>query len=82
MSASGRTPQELRTEIGKTRRELGGTVEQLAAKTAIRKQLQDRIEQAKADLRHHRETHPVEVVAVAGGAILLFISWTLSLRSG
>ena len=43
MSTREQTPQELRREIDATLRELGGTVEQLAHKTALRARLRDRV---------------------------------------
>ena len=42
-------------EIDATRRELGATVEQLAAKTAVRARLRDRVERVKDDFTHTRE---------------------------
>jgi len=73
--------QGLREEIEVTRRELGATVEQLAAKTALRKRWHGRLERVKDDLTHARERPPVRVAAIGGAAILLVIGWTLSLRT-
>jgi hypothetical protein len=77
MSTYKHTPQALREEIDATRRELGATVEQLAAKTAVRKRLHDRVEHVKDDLKRNLERRPVRAVAISGAAIVLLIGWTL-----
>ncbi|HTU84641.1 MAG TPA: DUF3618 domain-containing protein [Solirubrobacteraceae bacterium] len=77
MSTHEQTPEELRKQIDATRRELGATVEQLAAKTAIKARLHDRVEHVKDDLKR-----PVLAAAVAGAAILLVIGWTQLRRTG
>jgi Protein of unknown function (DUF3618) len=81
VSAHEHTPQDLRDEIDATRRELGATVEQLAAKTAVRKRWHDRLEGVKDDVRHARERGPVRAAAIGCAAMLLVIGWTLSRRT-
>ena len=73
MSTRERTPEELRAQLDATRRELAATVEQLAAKTAVRARLHDRVERVKDDL-----THPLRAAAIGGLAIVVLVGWTLS----
>jgi len=88
------TPQELREEVDATRRELAATVEQLAAKTAVKARLHHRVEDAQDELRHipgritargrriASSVHRVlPAAAIGGAAIVLLIGWTLSQRS-
>jgi hypothetical protein len=76
MRAHEHTPEELRKEIDATRRELGATVEQLAAKTALKARLRDRVEHVKDDLKR-----PVLAAAIAGVAIVVLIGWPLLRRT-
>lgn len=55
MSTHTQTPQQLRDEIDATLGELGATLEELAAKTAIKARLHDRVEHVKDDLEYTRE---------------------------
>jgi Protein of unknown function (DUF3618) len=81
MSTQGHTPQKLREEIDATRRELGATVEQLAAKTAVKARLRERLEQVKDNLKRILERRPVRAVAIGSTAAVLFIGWTLLRRT-
>ncbi|HEY6399496.1 MAG TPA: DUF3618 domain-containing protein [Solirubrobacteraceae bacterium] len=45
--AGSRDPEQIRSEIDETRRELGDTVEALASKTDVKAQLQRKVETAK-----------------------------------
>ncbi|HUA49181.1 MAG TPA: DUF3618 domain-containing protein [Solirubrobacteraceae bacterium] len=81
MSTHEQTQDELRKEIDATRRELGETVEQLAAKTAVKARVHDRVEHAEDDLKDALERRPVRVAAVGGAAIGLLIVWALSRRA-
>jgi Protein of unknown function (DUF3618) len=76
MSTPGQTPHELRKEIDATRRELGATVEALAAKTAVKARLHDRVEHVKDALKR-----PVLAAVIAGAAIVLTVGLTLSRRT-
>ena len=76
MSARGPTPEELRKEIDATRRELGDTVEQLAAKTAVRTRLHARVERVRGDLKR-----PALAVAMMGVAIVVVVGLSLSRRT-
>jgi hypothetical protein len=52
------TPEELRREIERTRRELGETVNALSHKTDVKQRVSD---------------NPVPLVAVAGGVVALWL---------
>ena len=88
MSTLEGTPHELREQIDVTRRELGGTVQQLAAKTAVKARLRRRVEhvkdtakdgvhQAKANL----EGGPARAGAIGAAAIALLVAWTVTRRT-
>ena len=46
-----RTPEEIRADIAKTREEVGDTVEALTAKTDVKAQARERVEEVKGNLR-------------------------------
>ena len=71
MSPHDHTSQEIRREIDATRRELGATIEALAAKTAIKARLHDRVSHVKDDLQL-----PLRAAAIGGTVIALLIAWT------
>jgi ElaB/YqjD/DUF883 family membrane-anchored ribosome-binding protein len=50
-----RTPEEIRADIEQTRQEVGDTVEALARKSDVKGQAQQRIADAKANVRRKRE---------------------------
>ena len=88
MTSRADTPQELREQIDVTRRELGATVQQLAAKTAVKARLhhqvehvkdtaKDRVYEAKASV----ERRPATAAAIGGAAIVLVVGWTLTRRT-
>jgi len=81
MSVHGQTPLELRNQVDATRRQLGATVEQLAAKTAVRARVHDRVEHAKDDLKRTLERRSVQAVVIGGTAVMLVIGWTLVRRT-
>ena len=81
MSVHGQTPLELRNQVDATRRQLGATVEQLAAKTAVRARVHDRVEHAKDDLKRTLERRSVQAVTIAGTAIVLVTCWSLLRRT-
>ncbi len=69
-------PEQIREEIEATRRELGDTVEALAAKTDVKAHVRERIERTKASL-----PNPVVVVAVAAATVAAgLIAWRLTRR--
>src|SRR6202012_6228152 len=65
-------PAQIREEIEATRRELGDTVEALAAKTDVKAHVRDRVEQTKASLPSPIVFGVAAAVVVAG-----FIAWRL-----
>jgi predicted transcriptional regulator len=81
MSAHRQTPEELRKELDATRRELGATVEALAAKTAVKARLHARVEHVKDGLKRTLERRSVQAVTIAGTAIVLVTSWSLVRRT-
>jgi len=50
-SQGTRSPEEIRADIEQTREEVGDTVEQLAAKTDVKAQAQDRVAEIKGNVR-------------------------------
>ena len=64
-----RSPEEIRADIRETRRELGDTVEELAAKTDVKAKAQEKIESVK------QSRAPLiaagVVVAVVAGVVLI-----------
>jgi hypothetical protein len=50
-----RTPDEIRADIEQTREEVGDTVEQLAAKTDVKTQAQERVAEIKGNVRQKAE---------------------------
>jgi hypothetical protein len=81
MTPREHTQQELREEIDATRRELAETVEQLAAKTAVKARLHARVEHVKDGLKRTLERRSVQAVTIAGTAIVLVTSWSLVRRT-
>jgi len=71
MNPHQHSPHEIRREIDVTRRELGATVEALAAKTAVKARLRDRFDQVRDEVKL-----PLRAAAVAGTAIVLLVVWT------
>ena len=58
MNETTQTPEELRREIERTRRELGETVDALSHKTDVKQRVSD---------------NPAPLVAIAGGAVALLL---------
>ena len=72
---AAKDPEQIREEIEATRRELGDTVEALAAKTDVKAHVRTRIERTKAAL-----PNPV-VLAVAVAVVAAgFVAWRLTRR--
>jgi uncharacterized protein YdbL (DUF1318 family) len=59
-----RTPEQIRADIARTREEVGDTVEALAAKTDVKAQARERVEEVKGNLRAKAD----EVKAKAQGS--------------
>ena len=63
------TPEELRREIERTRRELGETVDALSHKADVKEQARIK----KDEVRQQVSENPVPLVAVAGGVVALLL---------
>ena len=63
------TPEELRSEIERTRRELGETVDALSHKADVKEQARLK----KEEVREQVSQNPVPLVAVAGGILGLLV---------
>jgi ElaB/YqjD/DUF883 family membrane-anchored ribosome-binding protein len=63
------TPEELRREIERTRRELGETVDAMSHKADVKEQARLR----KEEVRQQVSENPFPVVAVAGGIVAFVI---------
>ncbi|MGO9907045.1 MAG: DUF3618 domain-containing protein [Solirubrobacteraceae bacterium] len=74
---TAKDPEQIQREIEETRRELGDTVEALAAKADVKAQVQSRIDRAKASAR----SHPAPLAAVGVGLIGL-VAWRFTKRRG
>ena len=63
------TPEEIRAEIERTRRELGDTVDALSHKTNVKEQARLK----KAEVQERVSSNPVPLAAVIGGGIALLL---------
>jgi len=71
--SAAKDPEQIREEIEATRRELGDTVEALAAKADVKAQVGRRIENTKASAR-------ANPAPLAGVCVAAFLLWRLSRR--
>lgn len=72
---AAKDPAQIQEEIEATRRELGDTVEALAAKADVKAHARERIERTKASL-----PNPVVLGAVAAVVAVGFVAWRLTRR--
>ena len=70
-----REPEAIRRDIEETRRELGDTVEALAAKADLKGQARHKVDDVKASV----SANPLPLV-VAGGVAVAFVAWRLVRR--
>jgi hypothetical protein len=63
------TPEELRREIERTRRELGDTVDALSQKADVKQQAR----QKKEEVQERVKSNPTPLAAAIGGGIALLI---------
>jgi len=75
VAAESKDPEQIREEIEETRRELGDTVEALAAKADVKANIGRRIEATKASAR----ANPARL-AVAGVCLAALVVWRLARR--
>jgi hypothetical protein len=72
---TARDPEQIQRDIEETRRDLGDTVEALAAKADVKAQAHRQIESTKASVR----SHPVPL-AVAGVCLAGLLAWRITRR--
>jgi hypothetical protein len=63
------TPEEIRREIERTRRELGDTVDALSHKTNVKEQARIKKDEVQARV----SSNPAPVIAVIGGGLALLL---------
>jgi alpha-beta hydrolase superfamily lysophospholipase len=81
MSDADKSPAELRSEIEETREQLGGTVEQLAAKADVKARVHDDLEQrreavkekAAAGVEEARRKPYIPIAVGVGAAVLVLV---------
>ena len=73
---AAKDPEQIREDIEATRRELGDTVEALAAKTDVKAHVRERVERTKASM-----PNPVVMGVVAAAVVIGFVAWRLKKRS-
>ena len=69
MSEAQQTPEELRREIERTRRELGDTVDALSQKADVKQQAR----QKKDEVQERVKSNPTPLAAAVGGLVALLI---------
>ena len=69
MSETQQTPEELRREIERTRRELGDTVDALSQKADVKQQAR----QKKDEVQERVKSNPAPLAAAVGGLVALLI---------
>jgi hypothetical protein len=69
VSGTQQTPEELRAEIERTRRELGDTVDALSQKADVKEQAR----QKKAEVQERVKTNPTPLAAAIGGGLVLLL---------
>ena len=67
--AQQQSPEEIRREIERTRRELGDTVEALSHKADVKEQAR----QKKAEMQERVKSNPTPLLVVVGGAVALLV---------
>jgi hypothetical protein len=73
--STAKDPEQIREEIDATRRELGDTVEALAAKADVKAQVHRGVQSTKASARNHWVPF-----AVAGVGVAALLVWRLTRR--
>jgi hypothetical protein len=66
---SQQTPEQIRAEIERTRRELGDTVDALSHKANVKEQARIK----KDEVQERVTSNPVPPLAIVGGGIALFL---------
>ena len=73
---NSRSPEEIRADIKETRRDLGDTVEELAAKTDVKAKAQAKADEVKQTAAEKR----VPIVAVGAGIVVAIVALKLIRR--
>jgi hypothetical protein len=74
--AQQQTPEEIRREIERTRRELGDTVEALSHKADVKEQAREK----KAEVQERVKSNPTPLLVVGGAVALLILVRVLRSR--
>jgi hypothetical protein len=69
MSETQQTPEELRLEIERTRRQLGDTVDALSQKADVKQQAR----QKKEEVQERVKANPTPLAAAIGGSMALLL---------
>jgi hypothetical protein len=77
MSETQQTPEELRRDIERTRRELGDTVDALSQKADVKQQAR----QKKEEVQERVRSNPTPLVAAIGGSLALLLLLRLLRRN-
>jgi hypothetical protein len=77
MSETQQTPEELRRDIERTRRELGDTVDALSHKADVKQQAR----QKKEEVQERVRSNPTPLVAAIGGSLALLLLLRLLRRN-
>ena len=72
---AAKDPDQIREDIEATRRELGDTVEALAAKADVKAHVRERVERTKASM-----PNPVVIGVAAAVVVVGFVAWRLMKR--
>ncbi len=72
---AAKDPEQIREDIEATRRELGDTVEALAAKADVKAHVRERVERTKASM-----PNPVVIGVAAAVVVVGFVAWRLMKR--
>ena len=70
MSDTTRTPEEIRADIDQTREEVGDTVEALTAKTDVKAQAKERVEEIKGNVRTKVQSSTPESAQQGGAQVV------------
>jgi hypothetical protein len=72
---AAKDPEQIREDIEATRRELGDTVEALAAKADVKAHVRERVQRTKASM-----PNPVVIGVAAAVVVVGFVAWRLMKR--
>ena len=67
------TPEEIRAEIERTRRELGDTVDALSHKANVKEQARIKKDEVQERVQERVSSNPVPMIAVIGGGLAVLL---------